>query len=66
LKFILPELLEKVETIGEVAWVNSPGTEGLTPGMGVRFVGLTNQKIALIQDVIKKIEGGKGLASIEE
>ena len=66
LRFILPEVLEKVETTGEVAWVNLPGTEGLTPGMGVRFVDLTPAKIAMIEDVIRKIEGGKGLTSIEE
>ena len=66
LKFILPEVLERVETTGEVAWVNLPGTEGLIPGMGVRFVGLTPANISLIQDVINKIEGGKGLTSIEE
>jgi len=66
LKFILPELLEKVEATGEVTWVNKPGIKGLPAGMGVRFVGLTPEKRTLIQDVINKIEGGKGITSIEE
>lgn len=65
LKFILPELLEKIETWGEVAWVNEAGTEGLTEGMGVRFVDLDDRKAKLIEDVIRKIEEGKKATPIE-
>lgn len=65
LKFILPELLEKIETWGEVAWVNEAGTEGLTEGMGVRFVDLDDKRAKLIEDVIQKIEEGKKTTPIE-
>lgn len=65
LSFILPELLEKIETWGEVAWVNEAGTEGLTEGMGVRFVNLDPEKTKLIEDVIHKIEEGKKTTPLE-
>lgn len=66
LKFILPELLEKVETWGEVAWVNEGGgAEGVSEGMGVRFVELESEKAKLIEEVIHKIEEGKKIAPIE-
>ena len=65
LKFILPELLEEIKALGEVAWVNQKDVEGLTPGMGVRFINLDKEKSALIQDVIARIEGGKKKTSLD-
>jgi len=66
LSFILPEVLEEIEVTGEVTWVNPPGSEDLPPGMGIKFVDLAGEKKELIQEVIKRIEGGKGVPSIEE
>jgi len=66
LNFILPEVLEKIEATGEVTWINPPGAEDLLPGMGVRFMELPEDKCRSILDVINKIEGGKGLTSIED
>jgi len=65
LKFILPEVLEEVEATGKVAWVNPPGSVDPPPGMGVKFVDLSEEMRNHIQEVINKIEGGKGVPSIE-
>jgi len=66
LSFILPEVLEEIEVAGKVAWVNPPGSDDLPPGMGIRFLDLSEDKKELIQEVINRIEGGKGVPSIEE
>lgn len=65
LKFILPEVLEEIETTGEVTFSNPSGVEGLTAGMGVKFVGLSEEQLAHIRDVIDKIEGGKKIGATD-
>ncbi len=66
LGFILPEVLEEIEVTGEVTWVNPPGSQDLPPGMGIKFLELPEDKKELIQEVINRIEGGKGVPSLEE
>jgi len=65
LKFILPELLEEIEADGEVTWVNPPGSVDPPAGMGIKFVDVSDEEKAHIQDVIARIEGGKGVPSID-
>jgi len=63
-RFILPELLEEIEAGGVVKWVNPPGSKEPPPGMGISFIDLPSDKKALIQEVIERIEGGKGVPRI--
>ncbi len=65
-KFILPELLEEIEAAGEVTWVNPAGSVDPPAGMGIKFIDLSPDRQAHIQDVIARIEGGKGVPSIED
>lgn len=58
LEFSLPDSKAKIKTTGEVAWINpvrSKTQENLNPGMGIRFLNLSEVDRETILTLVKKI-----------
>lgn len=58
LRFVLPGSAERIQVEGVVRWVNPyrPGDrDNLNPGMGIEFVGLTDDQRMQIVDLIRLI-----------
>jgi uncharacterized protein (TIGR02266 family) len=58
MRFKLPDLTEPLAVEGEVIWINAfrPGDfNSINPGMGIRFVDLTDEDKDELMDLIKKI-----------
>jgi len=57
LKFSAPHARGPVEVRGRVVWVNPyrPGGENINPGMGIKFVGMTDEQRRLVKELVRTI-----------